>query len=442
MATKRKISSKKNKQLMIVEIAALIIVAAGAVGGGIAIYRSTAKKAAPAASSSVVDSSSVGEEIEERKVDMERLSQHFAYAQIGGENVGGGLCYIGENENGVSRAQLQPIYNAVFDGTGLQIASVANSGIKCCSEMINPLNDMLCDFYKDTQLRTVMIDSAYQSSDSQNNDAESPESSLPDDGFYDTYGNYVTFGYTDDYGNYYGDGYYDSYGNYMGYGYYQEDGSYVSYEDLAESGGAEPPQKSDKSDSSQNDYCACGEHSGGYSVDFSLYYSKSGTNEEFDGSDEAKWFDKNCWKYGFILRCPKEKASVTGKSADPSHFRYVGRTAAKIMHDESLALEELSGFMANYRYDSPLTVNTSDGTAIAYSIEDSGMETTNIQVPADSSGVPLEFEVSDCGDGRFIIFVLLTEDYLESAVTENDSSVADLSENSDSYINASNLTDY
>ena len=55
---------------------------------------------------------------------------------------------------------------------------------------------------------------------------------------------------------------------------------------------------------------------------------------------EAKWFAENCWKYGFILRYPAGKESITRISEEPWHFRYVGVPYASIITNRGLVLEE------------------------------------------------------------------------------------------------------
>lgn len=45
-------------------------------------------------------------------------------------------------------------------------------------------------------------------------------------------------------------------------------------------------------------------------------------------------------EYGLILRYPKEKEKITGYSYEPWHYRYVGKTTAKIIMDNNLTLEE------------------------------------------------------------------------------------------------------
>ena len=60
----------------------------------------------------------------------------------------------------------------------------------------------------------------------------------------------------------------------------------------------------------------------------------------FENTDAFKWLDENAYKYGFILRFPKDKEDITGYQYESWHYRYVGKEAAKIITDENLTLEE------------------------------------------------------------------------------------------------------
>lgn len=413
MAKKRKRpTSRQNKQIMVLEIVLLILLTAAVAVGGVWLYKSMNKKPADSGDSSSQDSSSVLEVIPEDAADTDKLSRNFTYASLDASYKDRGLVCIGENAYEPSKGDLQPVYNAVFDKSGLQIASVADSKLTCRSEMIIPLTNMLNDFYGETGLRTISIERAYDSEAAPPEpEAEEVQPEENDDGgFYDPDGNYITFGYTDEYGNYYDDGYYDSYGNYMGYGYYDADGNYTPYEDMAAANNTEI--SSTEAIETEEKTSLCGEHADGYSIDLGIYDKNSGKTVSFDGSGDYAWFEENSWRYGFILRYPEGEEDVTGYGYAPAHFRYVGRTAAKVLHDNALTLDELSSFMASYNYDSPLTVNSLDGTAIYYSIADSGLETTEIQVPANAEGEPLNYTVSDTGKGRYLITVILPEEYV------------------------------
>lgn len=60
-------------------------------------------------------------------------------------------------------------------------------------------------------------------------------------------------------------------------------------------------------------------------------------------TQEAQWLAENCWKYGFILRYPPEKANITGIIYEPWHYRYVGKEAAKEITEQGVTLEEYLG---------------------------------------------------------------------------------------------------
>lgn len=55
---------------------------------------------------------------------------------------------------------------------------------------------------------------------------------------------------------------------------------------------------------------------------------------------EGAWLEKNAWKYGFILRYPKDKVKVTGIQYEPWHFRYVGMPHSAVMYKNQMVLEE------------------------------------------------------------------------------------------------------
>lgn len=60
----------------------------------------------------------------------------------------------------------------------------------------------------------------------------------------------------------------------------------------------------------------------------------------FEATDAFKWLAKNAYKYGFIIRFPKDKEDITGYSYESWHWRYVGKKAAKIIKDEDITFEE------------------------------------------------------------------------------------------------------
>ncbi|WP_340084719.1 M15 family metallopeptidase [Siminovitchia sp. FSL H7-0308] len=67
------------------------------------------------------------------------------------------------------------------------------------------------------------------------------------------------------------------------------------------------------------------EHNAGFALDI-------GSSEmKMEKAPEGKWLEKNAWKYGFILRYPKDKSAITGIQYEPWHFP-ICRFAAQRCH--------------------------------------------------------------------------------------------------------------
>lgn len=75
-----------------------------------------------------------------------------------------------------------------------------------------------------------------------------------------------------------------------------------------------------------------------------------------DKAPEGKWIEENSWKYGFILRYPKDKTDVTGIEYEPWHIRYVGLPNSIIMKEKNFVLEEYLAYLKNEKHLSA-TVN-------------------------------------------------------------------------------------
>lgn len=62
--------------------------------------------------------------------------------------------------------------------------------------------------------------------------------------------------------------------------------------------------------------------------------------DKFAQTKEARWLDKNAHKWGFIIRYPKNKESITGYKYEPWHVRYVGVFHARKIWNRHITLEE------------------------------------------------------------------------------------------------------
>ncbi|MCR5518497.1 MAG: M15 family metallopeptidase [Lachnospiraceae bacterium] len=63
-------------------------------------------------------------------------------------------------------------------------------------------------------------------------------------------------------------------------------------------------------------------------------------NDDQENTPVQQWLMANSYKYGFILRYPKDKVDVTGIMYEPWHYRYVGKEAAKEIYEKKITLEE------------------------------------------------------------------------------------------------------
>ncbi|WP_438348535.1 VanY-A/VanY-F/VanY-M family D-Ala-D-Ala carboxypeptidase [Paenibacillus sp. FA6] len=81
------------------------------------------------------------------------------------------------------------------------------------------------------------------------------------------------------------------------------------------------------------------EHNLGLSLDI------GSTQMEMSKAPEGKWLQENAWKYGFILRYPKDKTAITGIQYEPWHFRYVGLPHSAIMQKNNDTLEQYLDFL-------------------------------------------------------------------------------------------------
>lgn len=83
------------------------------------------------------------------------------------------------------------------------------------------------------------------------------------------------------------------------------------------------------------------EHHLGLSLDI------GSTEMKMEKAPEGKWIEENSWKYGFILRYPKDKTHITGIEYEPWHIRYVGLPHSVIMKEKNFVLEEYLAYLKN-----------------------------------------------------------------------------------------------
>ena len=84
------------------------------------------------------------------------------------------------------------------------------------------------------------------------------------------------------------------------------------------------------------------EHQTGLTIDC------NNASDSFDGTPEAEWLAEHAYEYGFIIRYPKGKESITGYKYEPWHIRYVGKSLAQELNESGQTLEEYFEITSEY----------------------------------------------------------------------------------------------
>ena len=118
------------------------------------------------------------------------------------------------------------------------------------------------------------------------------------------------------------------------------------------------------------------------------------------------WIYQNCYKFGFVIRYPEGKESITGVSDYKHCLRYVGVAHATYMYQNGLCFEEYIELLKNSYSSSAkrLSIAAADGyTYEVYYTPTSGQEVVTLDLPSN-------YNYTVSGDNRsgFIVTVKMT----------------------------------
>ncbi len=82
------------------------------------------------------------------------------------------------------------------------------------------------------------------------------------------------------------------------------------------------------------------EHHTGLCVDVSSPSVGYGLDYSYGNTKEGKWIEDNSYKYGYVVRYPRDKNILTGYRYEPWHLRYFGVPLATYLHETDLSYEE------------------------------------------------------------------------------------------------------
>lgn len=81
-----------------------------------------------------------------------------------------------------------------------------------------------------------------------------------------------------------------------------------------------------------------------------LSFDLNSITDAFTNTKEGKWINDNCYKYGFVIRFPKDKDEYTGYMYESWHLRYVGTDLATKLYNDGdwISMEEYFGVTSKY----------------------------------------------------------------------------------------------
>ncbi len=176
------------------------------------------------------------------------------------------------------------------------------------------------------------------------------------------------------------------------------------------------------------------EHESGYAIDVSIY-TDEGTIEDYDGTGDYTWIDKNCAHYGYILRYTEEKSDITAIRSEEWHYRYVGQPHATYMMENNLCLEEYIDLLRAYNEENHLSITNWDGEIYeVYFVEaDTSADMTYVLIPEDGdytiSGNNVDGFIVTIDTGEIQTYDLGTDD--DEEAQEDTESTEDIEESED-----------
>lgn len=164
------------------------------------------------------------------------------------------------------------------------------------------------------------------------------------------------------------------------------------------------------------------EHHTGYAFDFSIYPDGGAGARTFTKEERYAWIYENCHKYGFVLRYPEGKSSVTGIAPESWHFRYVGIPHATYMFEKNLTLEEYISGISVYSQNLPLTVSVSETESWnVFYVPKSENSRTEFYVPQN-----VQYKISGNNADGFVVWYKTSDsENFESSDNGNDANNAD-----------------
>ncbi len=127
-----------------------------------------------------------------------------------------------------------------------------------------------------------------------------------------------------------------------------------------------------------------------------------GLISNFGNTKQGKWLEDNSWKFGFIVRYPKDKTEITGIIYEPWHVRYVGSVHSEIMKANNMCLEEYVEYLKTNKLIS-FSDSSGDNYAVQYIYKpDFDAAGVTLSLPEASA-----WSISNCTKDSYILTIKL-----------------------------------
>ncbi len=146
----------------------------------------------------------------------------------------------------------------------------------------------------------------------------------------------------------------------------------------------------------------CSDYHSARTFDIGIFPKDGSSSGFYSPKGIYAWLDENAAEYGFIVRFPDGKDSLTGEPARTYTYRYVGKPHAAYMKQNELCLEEYIEKVKSYNNTAPLEINVGQKLYQVYYVAAVPNGNTDVPVPQNKT-----YKVSGNNCDGFIVTVEL-----------------------------------
>ncbi len=111
-----------------------------------------------------------------------------------------------------------------------------------------------------------------------------------------------------------------------------------------------------------------------------------GTSDYYDAEKypDYSWIAEHAAEYGFVVRYPAEKESITGEESRTYTFRYVGVPHAMYMTEHDLCLEEYVDLLQSFTVEDPLVITAEDTEYKVFYVPADGEDSVDVTIASEN----------------------------------------------------------